>query len=213
MKKILIIIVIITSFAFQSTAQEDNIDVREELQFGLKAGINYSNVYDAKGEEFVANPKIGLATGAFISIPIGKLLGVQPEILFSQKGFKARGILLGQPYEFTRNTNYLDIPLLLSLKPATFVSFVAGPQFSYLLKQSDTFVSDFINLDQETEFKNDNIRKNTLGVVIGADININHIVLSARAAWDLQRNAGDGTSTTPRYKNILYQATLGYRIY
>jgi hypothetical protein len=32
-----------------------------------------------------------------------------------------------------------------------------------------------------------------------------------RGSWDLKNNNGDGTSTTPRYKNVWYQATVGYR--
>jgi hypothetical protein len=36
---------------------------------------------------------------------------------------------------------------------------------------------------------------------------MNNIVIGARAGWDLLNNKGDGTSTTPRYKNMWYQAT------
>jgi hypothetical protein len=38
-------------------------------------------------------------------------------------------------------------------------------------------------------------------------------VLSARSGWDVQRNNGDGTSSIPRYKNVWFQATIGYRFY
>ncbi|OFX28061.1 MAG: hypothetical protein A2033_05900 [Bacteroidetes bacterium GWA2_31_9] len=213
MKKILLTIAAIATFTYNGIAQESKSDIRENLMFGMKAGLNYSNVYDAKGEQFVANPKLGIVAGAFVSIPIGKFMGIQPEILFSQKGFGAKGTLFSMPYEFTRSTNYIDIPLLFSLKPTTFISIVAGPQFSYLLKRTDAYVSNLVNIEQQTEFENDNIRKNTLGFVIGADININHLVFGARAGWDLQNNVGDGTSTTPRYKNVVYQATVGFRIY
>lgn len=209
-KSFIIISILFFSIGITVNAQNSETDQRENLSFGVKAGLNYSNVFDAKGEEFVADPKIGFAGGVFLSIPVGKYLGVQPELMFSQKGFKASGMLLGRPYNFTRTTNYLDIPILLSLKPSEFISIFAGPQFSYLLKQTDTFTSDIIDLEQETEFENDNIRYNTLGVVIGVDVNISDFIIGARAAWDLQSNLGDGTSTTPRYKNVLYQLTLGY---
>jgi hypothetical protein len=48
--------------------------------------------------------------------------------------------------------------------------------------------------------------------VIGADINIEHLVLSGRLAWDIINNNGDGTTTTPRYKNELLQFTIGYKL-
>ena len=211
MKKIILIIGAVTTMANFSSAQET--DLRERLLFGLKAGVNYSNVYEAQGEEFQADPKLGLAAGAFIVIPIGKYLGIQPEVLYSQKGFKATGRILGGSYEFTRTTSFIDVPLLVSFKPSEFVTLLAGPQYSYLIKQSDVFANSSTSYLQEQEFENDNIRKNILCLTGGADLTLKHIVLGARVGWDIQNNNGDGTASTPRYKNVWYQATVGYRFY
>lgn len=211
MKKIILLIAVVTGMVTIANAQEEETDFREQLQFGVKVGANYSNVYDSKGEEFKADGRFGLATGAFLSIPIGRYLGVQPEMLFSQKGFQATGVLLGNPYKITRTTSYLDIPLFFAFKPSEFITVLAGPQFSYLIKQKDAFTSPVYSNEQEQEFTNDNVRKNTLCAVLGGDINLKQIVISARAGWDIQSNTGDGTSTTPRYKNVWYQATIGYK--
>lgn len=192
------------------TAQDDN-DYSEKLSFGFKIGGNLSNVYDADGEEFRADAKLGLAGGVFLEIPIGAFMGVHPEFLFSQKGFMATGSLLGFDYTFTRTTNYIDIPIYFALKPVEYVTILVGPQYSYLLKQSDVFESSLVSYDQQQEFENDEIRKNILSLSAGADININHVVVGLRAGYDLQKNNGDGSSTTPRYKNAWYQATIGYR--
>ncbi|MES2141006.1 MAG: porin family protein [Bacteroidota bacterium] len=211
MKKIILIIGAVTTMANFSSAQET--DLREELIFGLKAGANYSNVYDTQGEEFQADPKLGLAAGAFLAIPIGKYLGIQPEVLYSQKGFKATGRILGGNYEFTRTTNFIDVPLLVSFKPSEFISIMVGPQYSYLIKQSDAFTNSSTSILQVQEFENDNIRRNILCLTGGVDVTIKHIVIGARIGWDIQNNNGDGTSSTPRYKNVWYQATVGYRFY
>ena len=215
MKKItitnLIIILSISLFTVNGFAQDIPAESRKSVQFGIKAGINYSNVYDSKGEQFNADGKIGAAAGIFVSIPIGKFLGFQPEILFSQKGFKATGSILGSGYSFTRTTNYLDIPLFLAIKPTSVLTLVVGPQYSYLLKQDDVFKNSVTSVDQQRVFNNDNIRKNTLCFVGGADVNLMKLVFSARVGWDIQNNHGDGTSSTPRYKNVWYQATIGYR--
>lgn len=212
MKKI-ILIILSAAFASNLVAQENETDLRKKLTFGLKAGVNYSNVYDSEGEDFNADPKLGLAAGIFLAIPIGKYLGVQPEVLFSQKGFRATGRILGNTYSFTRTTNYIDVPLFITFKPSEFISILGGPQYSYLTNQKDVFANASTTIEQEKEFENDNIRKNTLCFVGGADINLKHIVLSGRAGWDVQNNNGDGSSTTPRYKNVWYQATIGYRFY
>ena len=213
MKKIILAIAAIAFLVGNSNAQDNNsaqgngADSRDKLQLGLKAGVNYSNVYDAQGEEFNADSKFGFVAGGFLTVPIGKYLGIQPEILFSQKGFQATGRILGMDYTFTRTTNFIDIPVLIQLKPIATVTILVGPQFSYMIKQRDEFASALI----ETQFTNDNVQKNILCFIGGADINLDHFVFGARVGWDVTKNNGDGTSTTPRYKNVWYQATLGFK--
>jgi hypothetical protein len=213
MKKAILTIALITLSVSNSIAQEStSTDNREKLFFGLKVGTNYSNVYDSESEDFVADSKFGLAAGAFVSIPLGKFIGVQPEILFSQKGFKSSGTFLGTEYKATRTTNFIDVPLLFAVKPVEFITILFGPQYSYLMKQKDEFTSgSFSSSSEEEEFTNDNIRKNTFSLIGGADLNFNNFVVGIRSGWDLKNNQGDGSSTTPRYKNMWYQATVGYR--
>lgn len=213
MKKIIILIAIVSLMVNLSIAQENKTDFRTKLQFGMKAGVNYSNVFNKRGNEFVADPKFGFATGIFAAIPIGMYIGVQPEIMFSQKGFQATGVILGSTYKFTRTTNYLDVPIFFSLKPSEFLTLHLGPQFSYLMKQKDVFANGTTSIEQEQEFANDNIRKFTLCFAGGMDINLKHLVLGARVGWDLLNNSGTGTTTTPRYQNVWYQGTIGYRFY
>ena len=209
MKKLGIMAIALTFITVNGYAQDDD---REKIQMGAKIGMNYANVYDSEGEEFDADPKLRMAAGVFLAIPIGTYIGIQPEVLFSQKGFKATGSILGEEYKFTRTTNYIDIPIYLALKPSSFLTIVAGPQFSYLMSRKDNFESSFLNTEQEDEFDNENIRKNTLGASLGLDININHFVIGARAAWDLQDNKGDGTSSTPRYKKYLVTGNSWFQV-
>jgi hypothetical protein len=209
MKKTILSILAIACITSYSSAQET--DYREKLLMGLKAGANYSNVYDSRGEEFRAESKFGPAIGAFVAIPLGMYVGVQPEILVSQRGFKSSGEILGVPYKMHRTTTFLDIPLLVAFKPSEFITFLAGPQYSYLLNQKDKISSDLGSVQSDQDFQADNIRRNILCITGGIDFTIRHLVLGARAGTDLQNNNGDGTSTNPRYKNMWYQATIGYR--
>lgn len=204
-----------TCLTFTSTtlsAQTSDTDTRSKLVFGVKAGTNYSNVWDEEGQDFRADAKFGFAGGVFFGIPIGTFLGFQPEALISQKGFQASGTMFGTPYSMQRTTTYLDIPLQLQVKPAEFITILAGPQYSYLIHQKDAYTFGSNSTAQEQEFNNDNIRKNILGFVAGADINISHVVISGRMGWDFQTNNGDGSSTTPRYKNKWLQFTVGFKI-
>jgi hypothetical protein len=211
MKKLILVFVFATLMFGSAFAQKSNADFREKVSFGVKAGINISNVYDSQGEQFNTDAKLGLAAGIFVALPIGKFIGMQPEILFSQKGYKGSGSLLGSNYSYTYTSNYIDVPLLFAIKPISLITILVGPQYSFLVKDSYKFDSALINIDQEHVFENDNIRKNTLSFLGGVDFNFKRIVIGTRVGWDLQANKGDGTSETPRYKNIWYQATIAFR--
>ncbi len=211
MKNLALMCTVILGLHGIGNAQTPTKENRNSPHFGLKAGVNISNVYDTKGEDFVAKAKAGVAIGAFVQIPLVSIIGVQPEILYSQKGFKGTGKILGSSYNYTRTTNYLDIPLLLAIKPINELTILVGPQYSFLLSEKNEFENTLFTSEQEQQFNNDNIRKNTLAFLGGADFNFDKVIIGARAGWDVQNNAGDGTNNTPRYKNVWYQATLGYR--
>jgi hypothetical protein len=212
-KTIITIATLVTTMVSICKAQNADIDSRDKLVFGLKAGVNRSNVYDATGQNFIASPTTGFAGGAFLGIPIGRYLGIQPEALLSQKGYKSTGMLLDNPYSDTRTTTYLDVPLQIQLKPVEFLTLLGGVQYSYLLSEKDVYTFGANSTAQNQQFTNDNPRKNIFGAVLGLDININHFIISAKACWDLQNNSGTGSSTTPRYKNVWLQGTIGFRLY
>jgi hypothetical protein len=212
MKKNFFAILALILMANTMNAQDAASSSSDQIHIGLKVGGNYSNIYDSQGEKYNADGKIGFATGAFVSIPIGKYLGIQPEILFSQKGFTATSSVLGADVKLTRTTNYIDVPVFLAIKPSEMITLLVGPQYSYLMKQNDKFTNPITNIETNTDFNTDNIRKNTFCLVGGVDINMSNIVFGARVGMDMYNNNGDGTSTTPRYKNVWAQATVGFRL-
>lgn len=210
MKYIIIVLSFIAICSYKVNAQESE---RASFQIGIKAGGNYANVYDEQTEDFNADSKLGFVAGGFMSIPLGSMFGIQPEVLFSQKGFKAQGILLGSSYKLTRTTNFIDVPIFFTVKPMDKLTILLGPQFSYLTKQKDVLETSLTSVEQTQEFKNENLRKNILGASVGVNFNLSQFVLGARACFDLYTNHGDGTSTTPRYKNAWFQATIGFRLF
>jgi len=188
-----------------------SLQAQNRISFGAKAGLNFSNVYDSKGDTYPADPKTGFAAGGFLFVPIGDFLGIQPEVMFSQKGYQTSGSVGILDYSTSRTSDYLDIPILFAIKPLELATLLIGPQYSYLLKQTTNAVAAGLSTTDVENFTNDNIRRNTLGLVVGADVNLFQFVISGRVAWDLYDNNGDGTSTTPRYKNVNGQLTLGFR--
>ena len=200
-----------TTAAVNAQTEKGTFENRERFQIGLKAGASISNVYDTRGDQFQANAKVGFTGGIYFAIPLGKYIGLQPEVLITQKGFRGSGSLLGYNYDFKRTTTFLEIPLLFAIKPSEFLTIVVGPQYAFLLHQRDQFTNSFITVEQEQEFKQDNIRKNIFGFVGGVDINIKNFVIGGRIGIDAINNRGNGTSNTPRYKNLWGQITFGYK--
>lgn len=210
MKKILnTIMVAVAILATSSGFAQESKDTRENLKFGVKAGLNVANVYDEQNADFVADNKLGFVGGAFVAIPLGKYLGIQPEVLYSQKGFKtSRNTIVGN-YDYSVTSTYLDIPLQVQLKPIKYLTILAGPQYSYLLKTKSSFNGNATTLEEES-LNSDNYKKNIFGFVVGADVNFDNLILSGRAGWDISKTNSDGDSSTPRYKNQVLQFTLGY---
>lgn len=215
MKKILRSVALLFAMAMTTTgfAQDGtsttSTDTRENFKFGVKAGINLSNVYDEEGDDFVADGKVGFAGGVFVAIPLGAYVGIQPELLYSQKGFKSESEgLFGEDYKFTRTTSHLDIPVHLQIKPIENLSILVGPQFSYLLSTKNEL--NGYSAEEEEEINDENYKKGVFGLSAGVDFNIDQFVLSARAAWDLSKTNEDGDESSLRYKNQVIQFTVGY---
>ena len=194
------------SIVAQTTTTDDSssMDNREELSFGIKAGINYSNVYSESGDGYVADGKVGFAGGVFVSIPLNELIGVQPELLYSQKGFKTEGTF----FDGQITSSYLDLPIHLQIKPTENISILAGPQFSYLLSTKYE-LNGFSAIDEED--LDDNNNKATVGISAGVDFEVQNFLISARGSWDLNKVNKDNSTSDINYKNQLFQITLGYK--
>jgi hypothetical protein len=224
MKEIAVLLFVLFSASLigQNTNDRERSQVDEEkrkkkcftrFHLGLKMGVARSNVYDAHAEAFQAEPKYGFVGGVFGDIPLGRLLGIRPEVLFSQKGFRASGSVMGTPYDLIRTSSFIDVPLLLAIKPICPLTFFVGPQYSYLLHQTDVFAQGLNSSITAEEFSTTNYRRNIMSGVVGVDLNVRNLVIGVRYNADMMLNNGDGTSSTPRYKNTWIQGTIGFRIF
>ena len=187
-----------------TTNEPYNMDAREELKVGIKAGINYSNVYSESGDDYVADGKVGFAGGVFVSIPLNQLVGIQPELLYSQKGFKTEGTF----FDGKVTSNHLDLPVHLQIKPTENISLLVGPQLSYLL--STKYEINGLSLVDEEDLEDENNRA-TFGISAGVDFTVQNFLISARGSWDLSKFNKDNSTSDINYKNQLFQITLGYR--
>lgn len=193
-------------------AQESTSKASEEpnARLGFRGGLNIATLIKTNDNNFSSTPLYGFNGGAVLQLPLGKVIALQPELLFSQKGYRATGSSLTGNYDYRRQLNFLDIPLLLRINASKSFGIVAGPQYSYLLSTKTSFTSGSASYVQTVKNENDNISKNIFGGVVGFDVNLNsNLFLYGRYTIDFKNNNGDGTSTTPAYKNQVIQLGFG----
>ncbi len=183
--------------------------------FGVKGGVSFSNIIKSGNSDFKTDYLTGFNAGGFVNIPIIDRLSFQPELMFSQKGYKSEreGLILGNG-TLTQTTNWIEIPILAKISPAAGFSVYLGPQVSFLTKTKTKYEGDF-TAAQETKYEDDadKFKKSIVGGVLGASFDITkNLALTGRYALDFQKNNEDGTNETPEFKNQVWQVgvALGF---
>ncbi|MGI4887002.1 MAG: porin family protein [Janthinobacterium lividum] len=219
MKKIALALAAVTSVGLASSAHAQGI------RFGIKAGANLSNVSGDLINEDIYKNKFGFVGGAILNIGlIDKVLSLQPEVLFSQKGFKYADNsfpLLGNTNRFTGNRtyNYLDVPVLLKVRAAG-LFFEAAPQYSYLLNVCDkaTYTVNGSTVSNSAANENlDNVRRNEIGYAAGLGYEAsNSFLIDLRyngSFTNFAKNGYNGSNQDLRNaRNSVFQAPIGYLI-
>lgn len=110
----------------------------QSASFGIKAGASLTNAVGSGTRGFDHKDKFGFHCGFVVNLPISDVFSIQPEILYSMKGYRFKGYYLiggpigGAPLDSKQTLNYIDVPVLARLK-AGGLFFEAGPQFGYLV--------------------------------------------------------------------------------
>ena len=121
-----------------------------QTTIGVKGGVNIASV-DTNVPDIsdLAESKTGFVGGGFATFGLGSLFALQPELLYSQKGFKAEES--GQSAEL--GLNYFEIPVLAVVKLSTTLSphLYAGPVLSIESKCKVTFEGETETCEEARE--------------------------------------------------------------
>ncbi|MDO8994173.1 MAG: porin family protein [Daejeonella sp.] len=185
----------------------------EAQTFGIKGGVNFSNIINTNDRNFNTEFKPGLNAGLFVDIPVVEGLAFSPELMFSQKGYKTTGTsLLGVANEYSVTSNFIEIPILAKISAADKFSIYVGPQVSFLASTKEKFTRGDATYQNKIRNENENLKKSLVGGVIGLGVGLtDQLSLQGRYALDLQKNNENGSSETPIYKNQVIQTSLAYR--
>lgn len=185
----------------------------EAQTFGIKGGVNFSNIIKTNDRNFDTEFKPGLNAGLFVDIPVVEGLAFSPELMFSQKGYKTTGTsLLGVANEYSVTSNFIEIPILAKISAADKFNIYVGPQVSFLASTKEEFTRGDATYQNTIRNENENLKKSLVGGVIGLGVGLtDQLSLQGRYALDFQKNNENGSSETPIYKNQVIQTSLAYR--
>lgn len=185
----------------------------EAQTFGIKGGVNFSNIIKTNDRNFDTQFKPGLNAGIFVDIPVVEGLAFSPELMFSQKGYKNTGTsLLGSATEYSVTTNFIEIPILAKISAGDKLSIYVGPQVSFLASTKEKFTRGDATYQNTIRAENENLKKSLVGGVLGLGVGLtDQLSLQGRYALDFQKNNENGSTETPIYKNQVIQTSLAYR--
>lgn len=146
----------------QSTAQGP--------MFGVKGGLNYSTL--AVNEADDESSRLGYNFGLFARSAPDQPLGVQVELLYSTKGssttYNALFGLITQEVDF--NLNYLELPVLFSLRMGDIVDLQLGAYGAYLISAKASSSGDLGSGSEELD--RDNFKSLDFGIAGGVAFNL-----------------------------------------
>ncbi|WP_051554582.1 porin family protein [Maribacter antarcticus] len=182
LKTTTLILSLILVGTFTSSAQSND---SSNLEFGIKAGVNLSNLNNADGKR-----KISPLAGIFAEYRFTEKVSIRSEAMFSVQGAKKKG-----SFE-TVKLNYVNLlPALVKFYPVEKISIEAGPYVGLLLSKKDNNPS---TLDYQ---------KMDFGAVLGLGYRlVDNVEIGLRYSYGVL----DITKTPGKIKNRTFQLALSY---
>jgi hypothetical protein len=183
-----------------------------QVEVGVKGGVAFADIPKyaelIEDDEGNADMRIGAAIGGHIAITLGGFVGLQTDVLYTQKGFKAEAPS-GIDETLEVRLDYIDVPVMLRLGPtgSRGFQFLVGPSFNF--NTNAKVVLEGV-IDDEEDIK-DEVEDFEMGLVIGAGYYGSLITVEGRWQEGLTdtsdfRDIGDET-----YKNRTFLVLLGVR--
>lgn len=159
--------------------------VPKQLQFGVKGGLNISNLYtkDASNSDMIA----GFNLGVFTKIPVANFIDIQPELYVTTKGASImyNNLFVDGTAKF--NLTYLELPLLCIIKVSHFINVQFGPYMSYLVDGKVTNMANIHLFNFEQNINVNDYNRIDAGVTVGVGVVVHSITMGARYSYGLTK--------------------------
>ena len=180
------------------------IQAQSELAFGIKGGVNFSNLTGDGVDGFNDdNARTSFNLGAVLEIPVTERFAVQPEVFYSGQGFDLVQRDDAQDTEF--QLNYINVPVLAKIYLVQGLYLEAGPQVGFLVDSKIDGPNATIGLDE------DNFNDIDFAGAVGVGYKFNGgLFLNARYTQGFSDVYDSGEGNGFDAKNGVFVASVGF---
>ncbi|MBO0952083.1 porin family protein [Fibrella forsythiae] len=178
---------------------------------GIKGGLSASTLQFNEVDFSNRKERIGFHAGVFTQIPVGSAFAIQPELLYVNKGASSNYRLLGQDSQASFNLNYIDLPVLATLKLGDAVEIQAGPYAGYLLNSNVSNTGGIVG-NSAINLNADQFNRVDYGLAGGLNVYFGQVLLGVRYTQGLQKIANTTASQAifSNAKNGVGLLSIGY---
>jgi hypothetical protein len=162
-----------------------NAQKTNPTQFGIKGGVNFSNLYTNDSEK--DKTLTGFNVGIFSKLPLSGFFAFQPELLYTTKGSEVTydNSFVNGIARF--RLNYIEMPLLFVVNITDNFSVHAGPYAAYLVSGNVKNESSVDQFNFEDNINVDDYNRFDAGVAAGASLDFGSVSFGARYTYGLTK--------------------------
>jgi hypothetical protein len=183
-------------------AQDNNVNT----EFGVKGGLNMSNLYTDDADD--ENVLFGFNAGVYATLPVSDFVAIQPELLFTTRGSKLEYDNALAQGNVKLKLNYIELPLLVRVNLTKNFNIHAGGYASYLVSAKSTGDGDF---EFEDQYDTDDFNKFDAGLAAGIGVDFSPLSVGLRYNYGLTTIVKDGDDSSD-LKNSNLSLYLSYKL-
>ncbi|MBS1948528.1 MAG: PorT family protein [Bacteroidetes bacterium] len=175
-----------------------------QVQFGAKGGLNLANArISPKQADESYSFKPDFHAGLLANLPLAENLYLQPEVVYSGEGTKAKMASDGPDITAKINFGMLNIPVLFQYRTASGFFAEVGPQAGILLsakaKMSENGVT--VSSDIKDQMKSFNL-SGVVGIGYLSSLNLGIDARFSYGFLDIHKSQGSGDNTSIKTETI-----------